>query len=151
MALPPFSKHVYAPLWLLMLFTACTKNNTINAPGNNINQIMAVVNGEDWQSGVNNTANTGIDRQVFALRPDSSSIQLYFPLDTLGSYDLATDSRATVAYRKGNVLWSTELSGNLTLLENSPNTLEGNFSAVLVSVFNSDTVFIENGHFTWRF
>ncbi len=131
-----------------MTFAACTKKDpTVEVRAN---QVSTTINGSLWQSGINNIATTGNLRQVFALKADSTSVRLYFPADTIGSFDLATNSNVTVAYYEEDVFWNTEVSGTLNITQNSAETLEGTFFGKLVSVFGSDTVSLENGVFYWR-
>ena len=133
----------------MLCLAACSKKENEPVPFRT-NEVKATLNEQSWQANVSNTATHDGLRQIFALKPDGSSLRLYFPEDYSGTYNLATDQAVTIAYYKDDVFWNTKISGSLEVTQNTANVLEGSFNTQLISIFNQDTISLENGTFYWH-
>ena len=148
--LSAFFRFAFLLSGMAMLYlTGCSKKES-DPVDTNVNEVKATINGQGWQAKINNTATNAGLKQIFALKADGSSLRVYFPEDSIATYDLATDNSATVAYYLNDVFWNTEISGSLEVTQNTSDVLEGSFNAHLISIFNNDTVAVENGTFSWH-
>ena len=136
----------------LITIASCEKDEptvtTPTTPTKN-NEITTKINGQDWTGTIYSWASSGGTRQIDALSTDSSSIQIFMPLDTTGTFD-AMDNIVTLSYRKDNVSWSNNISGQVTITANTDDHIEGTFNLVVGSYFNSDTLTFTEGDFYFK-
>ncbi len=147
-----FQNFLIPVLMASFLAISCSKDDD-DQDNQNSNQLTVTIDGSVWQNTISNTATSGGTTQVNAFKnSDNSSVQIFFPEDTTGTFNFATSSIITVAYTKDNVLWNNNLSGSITITTNNQNSISGTFNTMVASAFsNTDTLNMTNGSFNWQF
>ena len=142
----------------LLLFAAvftlasCKKDDPVDSPsppGAKNNEINTKINSSEWTGIIYSWAVTGGTRQINADATDSTSIQIFMPVDTTGTFN-AADNIVTLSYRNNNVTWSNNISGQVVITANTDDHIEGTFSLVVASYFNSDTLTFTEGSFYFK-
>ena len=113
------------------------------------NEINTQIDGQPWSGSILSWAVSGGTRQLNATTSNNSSIQIFMPEDTTGTFD-AVDNIITVSYNDGTTTWSNNVSGIVHITVNSNNHIEGDFEVVLASYFNSDTLQLTSGTFYFK-
>lgn len=135
-----------------LFFTACSDDEDDNDQNNEEqekNELSVQINGEAWTGDIGSVANTGLGRQINANNDEGTMIQLFFPPDTLGSFELTNTGDVAVSFNNGTATWSIAESGEFVLTENG-SSIAGTFDAVLTSPQNSDTLVLSEGEFNWQ-
>lgn len=133
-------------------FGACEEDNTNPPPSNESKSMEVTIDGKLWQGSISNTASSGGTFQVKAQNPDDSTqIQLFFPADSTGNFDLIEDP-ATVSYGEiGTQGISSALSGYIRVEQAELSQARGSFEAELTGFSSSaDTLDLVGGSFNWE-
>lgn len=130
---------------------SCKKESNNNGSGNATarNEINVKLNSNPWSGDVNSWAVSGGTRQINANGSDGSLMQIFMPVDTTGTF-YAIDNLVTVSYNDGTVTYSNNVSGYVTITNNSDNHVEGSFEMKIASYFNQDTLDFTSGSFYYK-
>ncbi len=137
----------------LLMAGSCKKETTttpiippvITTPNNEIN---TEIDGVEWSGTILSWAISGGTRQLNA-SSNGTSIQIFMPEDTTGTFT-AVDDIITVSYNDGTTTWSNNISGQVELVSNSSDLVEGTFELTIGSYFNSDTLTFTSGSFYFK-
>ncbi|MDZ7845795.1 MAG: DUF6252 family protein [Owenweeksia sp.] len=139
---------------LAISLISCSKENKEDNNDHSTipNEVSVEIDGNAWTGNIGSVATSGGTRQINSENGnDNTSIQIFFPEDTTGTFDLAISNEITISYAEGNVMWNDNISGTFKLTKNQSEEISGSFSTVLISAFNSDTLTLTNGAFSWKF
>lgn len=150
-----FPLHLITVLLLVFTLglTSCSDDDENGDDQPQANELIVNIDGSEWTGVIGSVALSGGTRQINASRiNDNTSLQIFFPADTTGTFNLSTSNSITLSYSEGNVFWSDNLDGIFTLTENSQSNISGTFSVTLASAFaNTDTLSLTDGSFNWDF
>lgn len=131
-----------------IISVSCKKETTESGSPAVTNKIQTKIDGTLWSNPVSNWASSGGTVSIYAFKSDGTSMSVFIPEDTTGTFD-ATDDVVTISYSNGSSTWSDNVSGTITVNENSATSVDGNFNIVLASYFNTDTFNLTEGKFNW--
>lgn len=134
----------------VVVIASCKKETTTAASGpiSAKNEINTEIAGQAWSGSILSWATSGGTRQLNATS-DATHIQIFMPEDTTGTFS-ASDNIITVSYNDGTTTWSNNISGQVHLVSNSNELVEGTFDLSIGSYFNSDTLQFSSGSFYYK-